>query len=218
MNLLSHSNPKTSKSVKHGYLTFILHLSPGKTCPKASNGCLAACLNTAGRGGLFKKGYDTNIIQLARQRKTALFYSDRDLFLSMLHDDIKKGVKQAKKHGLTPCFRLNGTSDISWEKYGIIQDFDDYQFYDYTKVLNRKILDNYHLTFSRSESNEHDVIRAIAQGYNVAAVFRSLPDNYLGLPVINGEDHDLRFLDQPRVIVGLTAKGRAKKDISGFVL
>lgn len=218
MKLLSTANPKTQKGVRHGYLSFVLHLYPGKTCPKASNGCLHACLNTAGRGGLFKRGHDTNHIQLARIRKTELFYNDRDTFLSMLHDDIKKGIKQAQKLGLIPCFRLNGTSDLPFEKYGIIQEFSNYQFYDYTKVLNRKRLDNYHLTFSRSESNAQDVKKAIEQGYNVASVFHALPNSYLDLPVINGDSHDLRFLDQRQVIVGLTAKGRAKKDTSGFVL
>ena len=60
--------------------------------------------------------------------------------------------------------------------------------------------------------------RAIAQGMNVAVVFRELPESYLGMPVISGDEDDLRFLDPPRYIVGLRAKGRAKKDTTGFVV
>jgi hypothetical protein len=39
----------------------------------------------------------------------------------------------------------------------------------------------------------------------------------LGREVINGDKHDLRHLDPKKVIVGLIAKGKAKKDFNGFV-
>jgi len=44
-----------------------------------------------------------------------------------------------------------------------------------------------------------------------------MPETYNGLPVFNGDESDLRFLDPQGVIVGLYAKGKAKKDTSGFV-
>jgi hypothetical protein len=128
-------------------------------------------------------------------------------------------------------FRLNGTSDLSFEKYSIMgtgknifQLFPQVQFYDYTKILGRKIahIDNYHLTFSAADGNDADVLGAMAQGYNVATVFgfkktQPMPDSYQGRTVFNGDESDLRFLDPKGVIVGLYAKGKAKKDTSGFV-
>jgi hypothetical protein len=224
MKLLSTANPKIQKGAKLGYLSFILHLAPAdlsgkETCPKRTAGCTAACLNTAGRGGMFKRGENTNMIQEARIRKTKMFFEDREAFMAQLEKDIKLGIKQAAKLGLTPVFRLNGTSDLAWEKYGIIEKFPGVQFYDYTKVLGRKVahLPNYHLTFSAADGNDSDVQKAVAQGMNVAAVFDKLPAEYMGRPVINADDTDLRFLDPKGVIAGLKAKGRAKKDTTGFV-
>jgi hypothetical protein len=225
MKLLSTGNPKLLKGEKKGYLSFILHLAPAKvsgyeTCPKRTDGCTAACLNTAGRGGMFKKGETTNAIQQARIRKTKMFFETRDAFLQQLEADIRLGIKQAEKRGMIPCFRLNGTSDIAWEKYGIIEKFPNVQFYDYTKMRNRKVahLKNYHLTFSKADGNDMDVRLAASSGMNVAAVFHSVPETYIGRTVINGDETDLRFLDPKGVVVGLKAKGKAKKDTSGFVV
>jgi hypothetical protein len=231
MNLLSTANPKIQKGTKLGYLSFILHLAPANlssinTCPKATAGCKAACLNTAGRGGMFKKGETTNMIQKARIRKTLAFFNDREQFMADLAKDIRKGIKQATKLGLTPVFRLNGTSDLSFEKYevegakNIFSLFPNVQFYDYTKVLGRKVadIDNYHLTFSAADGNDADVNKAIAQGMNVTVVFDKIPAEYKGKPVFNADETDLRFLDPKGVVLGLKAKGRAKKDTTGFVV
>jgi hypothetical protein len=229
MKLLSAGNPKVMKGEKKGYLSFVLHLAPadlsGKnTCPKATEGCKKACLNTAGRGGMFKKGETTNTIQQARIRKTKYFFENREQFLADLENDIRLGSKQAQKKGMIPAFRLNGTSDISWEKYGIIEKFPDVQFYDYTKILGRKVahLPNYHLTFSAADGNDADVAAALQAGMNVATVFglkksEPMPETYNGRAVFNGDESDLRFLDPKGVVVGLYAKGKAKKDTSGFV-
>jgi hypothetical protein len=239
MKLLSTGNPKILKGTKQGYNTYILHLAPAnlsgyETCPKRTAGCTSACLNTAGRGGMFKKGETTNVIQQARIRKTIFFFEERKGFMEWLVADIKLAIKQSAKLGLIPVFRLNGTSDLSFEKYSVTVDGVDYanifaafpnvQFYDYTKILGRKVKDipNYHLTFSAADGNDLDVLKAIQQGYNVATVFglkktEPMPESYNGLPVFNGDDSDLRFLDPKGVIVGLYAKGKAKKDSSGFV-
>jgi hypothetical protein len=185
----------------------------------------------AGRGGMFKRGETTNVIQQARIRKTKMFFENREEFMQLLVKDIILAIKQAKRKGLIPVFRLNGTSDIAWEKYtigesglNIFQIFPGVQFYDYTKILGRKIKDiaNYHLTFSAADGNDADVYAAIKQGYNIATVFGikktlPMPETYMGLPVFNGDESDLRFLDPKSVIVGLYAKGKAKKDVSGFV-
>ena len=231
MKLLSTGNPKILKGLKQGFNTYIMHLAPAnlsgyETCPKRTAGCTAACLNTAGRGGMFKKGENTNAIQKARIRKTKMFFENRTEFFTQLVKDIELGIK--------PVFRLNGTSDLSFEKYEVIRNgklfrnifsaFPEVQFYDYTKILGRKVseISNYHLTFSAADGNDIDVTKAVAQGYNVAVVFGikktlPMPEDYVGMPVFNGDDSDLRFLDPKGVVVGLYAKGKAKKDTSGFV-
>jgi hypothetical protein len=223
--LLSTANPKIQKGTKLGYLSFILHLAPAdlsgkETCPKRTAGCTAACLNTAGRGGMFKRGENTNMIQKARIRKTKYFFEARDYFMQDLYADIQKAIKFAAKQGLTPVFRLNGTSDLSWEKYtindkNIFELFPQVQFYDYTKVLGRKVSQykNYHLTFSRADGNAADVPKAVAQGMNVAVVYDRIPEG-----VFSADETDLRFLDPKVGIIGLKAKGRAKKDTTGFVI
>lgn len=230
--LLSTGNPKIIKGQKKGYLTFILHLAPAdlsgyNVCPMATAGCKAACLNTAGRGGMFKAGEITNRIQEARKRKARWFFEDRASFMHTLVKDIDKALSYARQRNLIPVFRLNGTSDLRWEKIPadiegrtIIALYPDVQFYDYTKIANRKDLPpNYHLTFSLAENNELQAYAALKNGMNVAAVFRTaqLPETYMHRPVVNGDETDLRFLDPKGVIVGLKAKGRAKKDTTGFV-
>jgi len=239
MKLLSTGNPKTLKGVEQGFNTYILHLAPAdvsgfEVCPKRTKGCTDACLNLAGRGGMFKRGEITNVIQEARKRKTVFFKEERAGFMEWLVADIELAIKQSKRMGLTPVFRLNGTSDISWEKYSVVRKgqafsnifeaFAEVTFYDYTKVLGRRVagITNYSLTFSAADGNELDVYNAISQGYNIAVVFglkktQPMPESYLGRPVFNGDESDLRFLDPKGVVVGLYAKGKAKKDTTGFV-
>ena len=223
--LLSTANPKIQKGTKLGYLSFILHLAPAdlsgkETCPKRTAGCTAACLNTAGRGGMFKRGENTNMIQKARIRKTKYFFEARDYFMQDLYEDIQKAIKFAERKGLIPVFRLNGTSDLSWEKYTIndknlFELFPTVQFYDYTKVLGRKVSQykNYHLTFSKADGNDADVAEALLQGISVVAVYDKIP---AGVP--SADETDLRFLDPKGIMLGLKAKGKAKKDYSGFVI
>ena len=224
--LLSTANPKIQKGTKMGYLSFILHLAPAdlsgkETCPKRTAGCTAACLNSAGRGGMFKRGENTNMIQKARIRKTQYFFNNRADFMLDLVADIRKAIKFADKQGLTPVFRLNGTSDLSWEKYdaipgqNIFEMFPNVQFYDYTKVLGRKtkMYPNYHLTFSKADGNDSDVAEALMQGMSVVAVYDQIPE---GVP--SADETDLRFLDPKGIMLGLKAKGKAKKDYSGFVI
>jgi hypothetical protein len=238
-NLLSTGNTKTLKGLKKGYNTYILHLSPynlagfGNVCSHASQACKTACLNSAGRGGMFKQGEslenNTNIVQIARKRKTALFFKDVQSFMGLLVADIEKAIKQSNKKGLIPVFRLNGTSDIAWYKIKIVSHgnktlfelFPTVQFYDYTKNPNIAIasqsIKNYHITFSQSENNQATVKTMLQSGINVAIVFNKLPEQYYNMIVHDGDTTDLRFLDKIGII-GLKAKGKAKKDNSGFVV
>jgi len=220
-----HGSAKTNKSMKFGFANFIMYLSPYKKsgwniCTAATSGCIKVCLDESGRGNWTEKNGLINPIHAARLKRTQFFFNNRGAFLEQLEKEIKTSIKWSIKRDLTPVFRLNGTSDLRWENYGIIKKFNDIQFYDYTKIYNRRnIPANYHLTFSRAESNQKQTLNAVVNGLNIAAVFRhELPKEYLGLKVINGDKHDLRFLDPKRACVGLIAKGKAKNDTSGFVL
>lgn len=219
MKLLTASTAKMVKADKAGYLNLILHLAPatlsGKNvCPKASNGCAKTCLNTAGRGQF-------NSIQRARIAKTLRYFNDRAQFELELISDINSGIRKAERMNKTLAVRLNGTSDLPGLAIRIAQMFPAVQFYDYTKIartFERDLPANYHLTFSRSESNDSDVMRLLELGHNVAAVFAQMPKTWHGKQVIDGDKNDLRFLDPKGIIVGLSAKGKAKKDTSGFVI
>jgi hypothetical protein len=239
-SLLTYGNPKIVKGIAKGYLPVVLHLAPFKlaglnVCPMAEvAGCVEGCLNTAGRGGIVKAGESTNAIQRARIAKTQWFASDRQGFMLALAEDIVKAQRKAAKAGLTLCVRLNGTSDIRWEQVRVeawggrtvFERFSDVQFYDYTKIPNRKVahIPNYRVTFSYSgvEAYQPHVQRALehyGDAVNVAAVFADeLPAEFLGRRVIDGDETDLRFLDEPGVVVGLKAKGKAKRDTTGFVV
>lgn len=223
-NLLTRQNAKTQKGEKKGYLTGILYLKPsdssglGNVCPKATAGCKASCLNTAGRG-IFDQ------VQAGRQRKTKLYFADKKAFTKELIAEVEKLVKTAEKLDLTPCVRINGTSDIPSLAREVAKACPTVQFYDYTKIPQpyKRILKNYHLTFSKSENNIEECLDSLNNGVNVAVVFeKELPKTYLGYKVVNGDESDLRFLDKQHngkaVIVGLKAKGRAKKDTTGFVV
>ena len=226
---LTIGNPKTMKGEAAGYKTAVLHLAPAdlsgtNVCPWATAGCKAACLNTAGRGGIMRKGETTNAIQQARLRRTRDYVEDRQGFLTRLHDEVAAFVRSARKAGLIPAVRLNGTSDLDLS--GFVEQFPDVQFYDYTKSPQRikryvtgQLPPNYHLTYSLTERDESwtTAQAALADGVNVAVVFDKVPAKFMGYDVIDGDAHDLRFLDRQGVIVGLKAKGKAKRDTTGFV-
>ena len=222
-----NSNPKIDKSnkVSKKYWSCIMHLRPVSTkiCPYQDiAGCKSACLNTAGLGGVYPS------IQKARQKKTDLFLDDQAEFMRVLVKDIHTFVRACNRKDKRPAIRLNGTSDIQWEYIeieghaNIFEMFPDIQFYDYTKIPTRKVehIANYHLTWSYSESNDKYASWIDRVKDNIAVVFRTkdLPETFKGRGVIDGDLHDMRFLDEPNSVVGLKAKGQAKKDTSGFVI
>ena len=239
-NLLSiNADSKTIKGLKKGYLTGILYLAPHKIsgsnlCPKASPGCAAACLYTAGRGKFSN-------VQEARIKKTQYFLTDRENFMLDLYKSIIKLIRKAEKSNLIPVVRLNGTSDLRFENIRfnyngkhktIFQAFRTVQFYDYTKYdLNsgrwNNLPSNYDLTYSLAENNQLEALELLLANKRVAAVYKNkLPElqyfnvKKVGLtfPVLNADESDLRFNDPGGYICGLNAKGDAKHDQSGFVL
>jgi len=224
--MLTFNNYKIEKTnnTKENYLVAILHLSPHKasgynTCQFATTGCSTSCLFTSGFGKQTK-------VKEARNKRTKMFFEQREEFDKILIKDIEALIRKATKENKTPGLRLNGTSDLPWEKTHpeLFSKFPQVQFWDYTKDYKRMMRfikkdfpNNYHLTFSRSESNWKDCSKVLKSGGNVAVVFQQLPSEYKRYEVINGDEHDLRFLD-PHCIVGLTPKGKAKSDITGFVI
>lgn len=229
MNLLTKGNIKLIKTFRNkGYVQEGMHLAPHKTsgkntCTHASQGCAAACLNTAGFG-IYNK------VQQARIKRTKLFFNNRQLFLEQLYREITNALKRHSKNGLVPSFRLNLTSDIAWEsiKYNgksLMEHFPNVKFYDYTADHNRMLRflsgdfpKNYHLTFSRKENNDTACDIILGCGGNVAMVFNKLPKKYKGYRVIDGTTHDVRFMDPKNVIVGLLPLRKAKIDETGFVI
>lgn len=219
---------KTIKSEKVGVLTGILYMAPynlsGKNvCPNASAGCAAACLNTSGRGAM-------HVVQAARLKKTQRFFENRQQFLWDLVNEIRALKRKAQARGMKAAVRLNGTSDLPYEKYkigdtgkNIMELFPDIQFYDYTKLETRitkgQLPANYHLTFSRAEDNDHK-LDAVLEHTSAAVVFSGeLPATWRGYPVIDGDEHDARFTDAgPGTVIGLLVKGQGKKDTTGFVV
>jgi hypothetical protein len=219
------SNTKLMKSDKanKGYLTVGLSLAPAnesgyQVCSSSSPGCRKACLFTAGLGQM-------GSVRRGRIAKTIAFFEERKTFMNMLYDELITAHNRARKQGKLLACRLNVLSDIMWEKVfpDLFDCFHNVQFYDYTKHYNRMSRNrptNYHLTFSRSECNHADCLSVLSDGGNVAVVFdnKTLPVYWQGFKVVNGDETDLRFLDPRGTVVGLYAKGKAKKDASGFVV
>jgi hypothetical protein len=220
VRLLTTQNSKTIKGEKKGIRTYILYMSPFtnnskgiNVCPYASPGCAAACLTNSGRGGIFPNA------ARGRRNKTEYFLADREGFLKQLDREIGNAIKRdGKKYRL--AFRLNGTSDIRFEKFkirdgkNIFELYPNVRYYDYTKNhlrFDQILPKNYSLTFSRSETNEDKALQLLARGINVSVVFDVLPKTWNGYKVIDGDKDDLRFMDRKGVVVGLTYKKMTTK-------
>lgn len=232
------ANPKTAKGMRRGVMTFVMHFAPAdlsgfEVCSNRSDACTVLCLNTAGRGRF-------DATQAARIRKAQWYFNDRPAFMAALHDDIRKAARYAGRRGFDCAVRLNGTSDIPWHRVpvagaaSIMECYPEIQFYDYTKVSGRLLRHdlprNYHLTFSLSEDNDETAAEVLRRGGSVAAVFRNRAtvERLLAIgsytvagftvPVVDGDETDLRYLDPAGSLVALYAKGMlAKRDRSGFV-
>jgi hypothetical protein len=221
------TNAKTIKSDKKtNYLSYIMYLAPatqsGKynVCPMASAGCANACLYTAGHGAI-------PTVKEARIRRTLFWFEHREAFKACLFDELTKHRDKCKKLGKKCAARLNGTSDIVWERVWpeLFDWFRDIQFYDYSKIYprlmpNYQLPKNYHLTLSRSETNQSKIEQVLQANpkANVTVVFDKLPKKWMGRRVIDGDLMDARFLDPRGVVVGLKTKGDGRKDETGFVV
>lgn len=231
LDLLGMANAKTIKGEKRGWLTAVLYLAPDSSafgsehdpertlCPFSTRGCRAACLNTAGRGQL-------SFVQQSRIGKSRAFATDPARFVDLLRADARRLVDCARRDGMRAAVRLNGTSDVPWERYDVF--VPDAAYYDYTKwpLEERDGPPSYRLVYSVSESRAswRRAERYLDAGHTAAVVFSSkehiaeiVSVGYRGYPAVNGDADDLRFLDPPGHVVALSAKGRGRTDATGFV-
>jgi hypothetical protein len=222
-------NAKTVKGNKKGFKTAILYMAPANMsgvnlCAKAFiAGCIKACLFTAGRGAMTS-------VAMSRLRKALFFLQYQAEALAMIKRELASFEAKAQREGWTLLVRLNGTTDIRWENYGIMQAFPNVQFYDYTKIANRKnVPANYDLTFSYSGVAAYAPFVRIAAnaGQRIAVVFRSRDiveammangETFMGLELVDGDDTDIRHIEPQGVVVALYAKGKGKLDQTGFVV
>jgi len=230
--LVTPTAHKIDLSLSHGVLTWVLYLAPHKlaktgldVCGMSTTGCRDVCIFYTGRGQM------PNAYQ-ARVARTKLFVDDPATFRQLLFDDLCALWRKSVRDEMVPAFRPNGTSDLPWESMRLFKPmftaFRMITFYDYTKHpkrylahLARQLPENYHLTFSRSETNHNTALRMLEKGGTVAVPFRArkgepLPSTWHGHPVFDADVSDFRPNNPPGV-AGLRAKGRAIYDDTGFV-
>lgn len=247
------SDPKTIKSLIDGVLTGVMYGMPANgsgewnDCPFASLGCTMACLNTSGHGGIGLDQDNLNPVQIARLKRSAYFHTRRSEFWTMLIRDIDRLIRKAKKLGLMPAVRLNGTTDVKWESTPVVIDnvkiadnimqlYPDVIYYDYTawpyaKRPNETLPNNYHLTFSRKENNDSQIADNISHGRNVTVVVdipsrdksTAIPTTWREIPTFDADKSDFRPNDPIGRILILrykSAKASSLTDAlaSGFVV
>lgn len=221
------SSVKIAKNNKKGVDTYVLYLAPAhksgyNVCPKATVECINACLDESGHNRIDVK---ENRINKSRIAKTKLFFEYRNFFMAWLVAELTAHKAKAESKNFEFSVRINGTSDLSLLQFkhkgkNLLELFPDTQFYDYTKVLNRYKLceqySNYDITFSYSGENWLECEAALKYGYRIAVVFeKRLPKTYMGIPVVNADETDLRYQDPKNVICGLIhKKTRRKIDIA----
>ena len=229
-------NAKAAKAAAFGYLNGIHYLAPaavggvGNLCPHASAGCLALCLGWfSGHAAIG----ETNNVRDSRIAKTRRFMHERPAYMVDVVRSIEGLQVKAAARKVKLCVRMNGASDVPWESIktasgrSLLEQFPGVQFVDYTKSVKRALRHargelpaNYHLTFSRSETNHLECLWVLEAGGNVAVVSSlARPAMWHGFPTVDGDLSDLRHLDPRGHVVWLSPKGaKAKADKSGFVV
>lgn len=210
---VNHSS-KIVKNKKKNVLTYIIYLAPANlsgfnVCPKSTPECRNSCLHSSGHNRIDMK---ENMINKCRIKKTQLFFNDRKFFMSWVYAEILAYQSMASKKGMEFSVRLNGTSDIS----PLLFTHKGKTLFDYTKVLNYSRLmnrfRNYDLTFSYSGYNWNECLEALNMGIRISVVFENeIPKMYMGIPVIDADETDLRYMDNSNVICGLKFKKVRKK-------
>ena len=220
--VFTYENAKTVKGESLGYITAIRYLAPSResgqwnVCPNAGH-CASVCLYTAGRGVFAST-------QAARIKKTVWRMTDKAGHFAAARAEIATASKRASLTGMRLAVRVNGTSDLPGDAVALAKALPSVQFYDYTKIISHarafadgRLPPNLHVTLSYDSATVpwKACKPLLSHGVNVAVAFavrkgEPLPEYWRGVPVIDGDEHDLRFLDRKGVVVGLRAKGAAR--------
>lgn len=235
------TSAKTEKD-NIGYFTRILYLQPSNEsgvnlCTHAGD-CAKVCLSESGHMAMETIRTERNGTKTARWKRTHYMLSEKQSFDIDLIAEIEKHQRYCMKRNIVPVIRLNGTSDIVWDR--IIKRFPTIQFYDYTKDIERynnwqnkkrknKKRTNYHITFSADEKLTPHQFFSNHETGSCAVVFdpisfkeivkhRQVEIGNKMVRIINGDKTDNRFLDPKGLgLVALKAKGRARKTGLRFV-
>ena len=209
------SNRKLKKSAMMTKgLSLLPHRLAGgfNLCPSSTEGCRTTCIVYSGNARF--KGTNEG-----RYQRSRFFLEHKETFLDFLKFELSY---------FRGAVRLNTFSDIPWEKYIDMEDFEWVQFYDYTKIVDRYdrflarknmakndkshllralVPNNYHLTFSYSGENGADCLEFLESKGTVSVVFKgSVPETFAGYPVINGDESDERWKDPEGHVIGLKYK------------
>ena len=212
-------------------MTYNIYLAPAtlardenhphlNVCPFSKN-CAKSCLNGSGHNkcDILARGIEHSKTNRSRIKKTHLFYDDRELFMSILLHELERYKMKAIQMDMDFAVRLNCTSDLSPELFvfngmNILELYPNVMFYDYTKEPKRlntqKKYDNYDVTFSFDGENWDICEKYLKEGGKVAVVFdchsgkeQILPKFYKGYKVIDGNNNDMRYLNEGGTIIGL---------------
>ena len=225
-------NPKVDKGREAtGTWNAVLHLAPYTTVPgvnvcaeAGAAGCYSACLWRAGRGGIAPLAKPGGVAY-ARYQRTFWYARDPEAFIARVRSEAVRFARRVRRAGYTPALRLNGTSDIPYERDHpeLVRDLiaEGIVLYDYTKLSDRTPPEGYSLiwSYSGAPGYRERLPEAMARYGRATVVFRvrpgtkaragaPLPDTFEGYPVVDGDEHDNWYLLPRDVVVGLRAKGR----------
>ena len=230
---------KLLHSLLHHESTYCIYLSSGnlsgfEVCNKEhSKLCRENCLMGSGQNRVNRMSTTNNkgVIDRSRNTKTRLFFANREVFMRLIAEEIKREKAKAISKGNSFSVRINATSDINpiafaLDGKNLFELFPNVMFYDYTKVPSRIALaekyNNYDITWSIDGdcNNETIGLEYLSNGGRVAVVFgtETLPKKWHGYEVIDGDKYDMRYRDG-NVVVGLKFKKTANNYINGhFVM
>ena len=220
---------KMKASANNGTITYCIYLAPhnmatpndNRTVCAFSQHCAPFCLNSSGRnkGDILARGEGQSLINIARIKRTKMWWENREDFMRLCIHEIKRTKKYAEKKGMGFSVRVNGTSDLNIEQFidpdtklNILELFPNIQFYDYSKAYARSLYlikkyKNYDVTLSYDGFNENACRDFLRQGGKVAVVFDTLtgdmPVSFCGYKVESGNEYDMRYLNSPKCVIGL---------------
>jgi len=190
-------------------------------CSWRTAACTAACVIATAGKGIFPN------VRRGRVAKTKVLGREPQAFLTRLVGELEA---QVARHGPLD-FRPNVGSDLRWELIcPALFTLDGVRVYDYTKAPRRaraqgQAYDRLVFSVSEARRSQGEALDWLRAGGNVAVVFdtkrgHDLPATFAGFPVLDGDQADSRADDPAGAVVGLRAKGAARRVVGsagGFV-